>query len=983
VELGPETFRRQKEASRYAQAGAAAPTLQATDLAGPAGGQTDRPATSPLSGTQVDQPTRIALSKEMQEKLRQMEQRAAEMQNQRQATAPAATQPVPAAVPERAPAASEAFFGQSAGRPDSDPALQPGQLVPSTSERISESPAASMDTALQAAGSPAATETGRATEACYEPGAFPNGDQVIDVTLPPQIPIIQLLDLAGKYLNLSYIYDPAKVTGDVTLKLNGRLQGQMKVKDLYPLVEEALQSKDLVMTRRKDNIVRIVPKTEATSIDPKLVSPDSRTIDAGDAIVTRVFSLKYIDTTSAENFLNQMGLSISVTSVADSGTLIVTAYSHRMARIEQLLEMVDKPGEPRKFRFRQLRYTMAQTLAEKVKALAEQLESVTITVGTDSSQTPMPTVAKLAGETEAAYRARLARVQAAQAAARAAAEARNRATGATSEQKPSVYLDADERTNRILMIGLDEQLDVVEDLVDTLDVEQQDLRTLELYRIRHMDAAEVAQKLQELGIISKVPESSQPGRITGSSRTNQAQLPTSGGRPVAPTPELPTATEVTEGGIVGEPQVVVVESTNSLLVNATAEQHAQIATIIEYVDSEMLADEIPYKIYPLENSSPDHLAEVLESLIQETIEQQNPEGKIETKVVSREQKIKIVPDPNTYSLIVYASKKNQDWISSLVKQLDKRRPQVLIDATLVEISKVDAFTYDLQMISKLPSMTPGDSMQKLGVGNMALIEPFPSNVVRELSSALGDGGSAQGFYGDRHIEALVKLMQTKGYGRVLAKPKILVNDNEKGHIDTTNTIYVSRSSQTVVTSTGGTQPPISTSFQFDEFPSGIMLDITPHISEGNLLRLEITMNRSSQPAPEGGIAQNEPPPNKTENNIETIVTVPDKSTIILGGIITLDQNKDNWKVPLLGDIPLVGGLFRKIDNSSRETKLYVFVKAHILRPNNTGTGFPDLETISQENRTGFEESENEFQHFREWPGIKGRPVSPPKVLDVR
>jgi type II secretory pathway component GspD/PulD (secretin) len=122
--------------------------------------------------------------------------------------------------------------------------------------------------------------------------------------------------------------------------------------------------------------------------------------------------------------------------------------------------------------------------------------------------------------------------------------------------------------------------------------------------------------------------------------------------------------------IVGEPQVVVVEPTNSLLVNATAEQHVQIATIISYVDSEMQEEEIPYKIYPLENQSPEHLATILEPLVQETV--LDKEGKIEQVVKKQEDQITIVPDPNTFSLIVYASKKNQVWIGDLIERLDKR-----------------------------------------------------------------------------------------------------------------------------------------------------------------------------------------------------------------------------------------------------------------------------------------------------------------------
>ena len=85
-------------------------------------------------------------------------------------------------------------------------------------------------------------------------------------------------------------------------------------------------------------------------------------------------------------------------------------------------------------------------------------------------------------------------------------------------------------------------------------------------------------------------------------------------------------------------------------------------------------------MYPLESSSPDHLASLLERLIQETT--QDKDGKIEKITPKTEEQITIVPDPNTFSLIVYASQKNQKWIEGLITRLDKRRPQVLIDVTL-------------------------------------------------------------------------------------------------------------------------------------------------------------------------------------------------------------------------------------------------------------------------------------------------------------
>jgi general secretion pathway protein D len=814
----------------------------------------------------------------------------------------------------------------------------------------------------------------------YELPPLVNGEEIVNLALAERqkLTIVEFLGMVGPYLGLDFMYEEKDVAQEVTISPNGKFRGPIKVKDLYPLLEEVLKFKNLVMTRGKGNLVTIAPVANALDIDPALLYTDEAKIERGDGIVQRIFKLKHIDTTTAQDLLTGMKLTTSITAIPETKTLLLTGYAHRMERIRALLDIVDQPGEPRKFRFKQLQYTEAETLAPKLQNLAEQLGTISITVAATTESPVTPTISpKRANETAAQYQARVRQAQQV-AAARQRTTTRTPTTGQQPESTlPTVYLDADERTNRILMIGLDKQLDEVEELIGTLDVVQQDLRSLELYKINNVDAEQVKKQLEELGIISpSLTTSSYSSRLTtGAKPATTTTTPTATRTPTSSA--INTMGETTEA-VTGEPKVVIIEPINSLLVNATAEQHIKIAEIISYVDAETDKKEIPYKVYPLENQSPDHLADVLKPLIEETTV--DKEGKVQSVRQKQEDQITIVPDPNTFSLIVSATKKNQEWIKNLIDQLDKRRPQVLMDVTLVEISEVDAFDYDLQLVSKFPRLEPGGEMEKLS----ALLAPqdsgFPAHRVTELNSILGDGLAGQGFYADTHIQALLTLMQKKGYGRVLAKPKILVNDNELGHIDTTNTIYVSRSSQ-AVTTTG--ESTLSTSYTFDEFPSGIKLDITPHISKGNLLRLEINMTRSSQTAPEGGIGQNEPPPNKSENNIQTIVTVPDKSTIILGGIITVEQTKNNWKVPLLGDIPIVGGLFRKVDNSSRHNRLYVFVKAEVLRPDETFAGLPDLEKISERNRSAFEEYEDKFQNYQDWPGVKPKSMDPLKVLDAQ
>jgi len=780
----------------------------------------------------------------------------------------------------------------------------------------------------------------------YDPEQTPLGEEELELNLPETLNLIDLLDLVGKYLQLDYMYEVAELRNQqVALKV----QGPIKVKELYPLVESVMKFKGFVMSR-KGNLVTIVPVARVLDIDPQLLYEKKGKITYGDVIVSRVFQLRYVDTASAENLLKGMKLGMNVKGIPESGTLIVTGYTYRMKRIEELLEMIDKPGVQKKFEFRQLKYTMAQTLVPQIQKLSEQLGTVSVTVAAPTA---------------------------------AAAEPKGRKRRATPTKAPSpskpqvgksrVYLEADERTNRILMIGLEEQLAVVNRLIDTLDVEQQDLRTLRLYDIQHVGAEEVREKLEELGVISGVSRTTTKRAASTRKSTGKATT-----RPVTP----PTSGKSPEP-LVEEPQVVIVEATNSLLVNATSAQHEQIAIIISYVDSEQLQTAINYIIYPLENQDPMELSEVLMKLVQETItEKAGKDAKIQktTTVKKIEDDVIIVPDEKTYSLIVYANKKNQQWISSLISELDEYRPQVLLDVTLVEITKNDAFKFDLDIISKYPTI-PGVG----GAGSIANIVS-PTERLWELGSTAGAGGSA--FYGDDHIQALLTAMDTKGYGRVLARPKILVNDNEEGVIKSEEKVHVVREKTIRVPGQEAGSTDTETDVTFEPFIAGIELSILPHISKGNELRLQISLMRTDFRERDDTVVKDPEgdrsiptPPDLLTSDVTTVVTVPDRSTIILGGLETMRQSKSGTKIPILGDIPLIGGLFKNTVNKDDQSRLYVFVKAHILRPGDKFEGDSDIMKVSRKNRRAFEEYEKKFQELEDWPGIEPEPMDPVRILE--
>ncbi|MGE5297247.1 MAG: secretin N-terminal domain-containing protein [Solirubrobacterales bacterium] len=897
-----------------------------------------------------------------------------------------------------------------------------------TVDEVAEQPPVGMDTDTQPA---------KTTRITFTPASHPletscvkmatdratpgNGEDILSMALPETITLIQLLDLVGKHVGLNYVYDPREI-GDqpISLKLYGELRGEMKVKDLYAVLETVLDFMDLAMIRQKDNLVAIVPMEKALQTQPELVDGRTDAVQVGDTVVTRVFDIRYVDAASAMALLQNLKLSVSATCLDNTNRLLVTCHTGRMNRIERLIEMIDQPGQSIECRFRRLIYVRATPLIAKIRSLAGELQG--------------PAVAMLSSPAKSS-------LAAAAPGAAARASAAPRPAVAEDVSKGTVYLDGDERTNRILMIGLGEDLTQVEQLIDVLDIAQDDPRSPRVYTLKHVNAQQAVDKLQTLEVLGDSSGADVPadkGGI-GTSLTGEplvAVLEATNQLVVQATPDQhrrirdllnyidvisedtrtivayriqhmdvhvakttleeldlvdTQATEASsfvdrnesparEGPVVpvslpaGNPlrkaPLVVSESSNSLLVKATPEQHARIAKIIRYIDRPAPGEEWVYQVYPLESSSPDHLARLLERLIEQTtIEQTTADAdkKVERISPKTPERIAIVPDPNTFSLIVYASQRSQKWIEGLIARLDKRRPQVLIDVTLVEISRTDTFEYDLSLVAS-------DSPV---IGNL-VVDPIQSV---DSSSRLEGGfnvldddgnptGKTRAFYNDKHVQALLTAMQQKNYGRVLAKPRVLVDDGREGQILTTDTTtYVKESIQIPQTGT-----PITTR-EFVPIEASIKLKITPHISEGNLLRLDVYMSRDDF----GSRPLSGSPPDKVTSEVTTTVFVPDDRTVILGGLVRLNQSKGGSKVPILGDIPLIGLAFRSIGNSDMEKKLYVFLKANIVRPYD-GLGLADLQEISTKHREAFEQSEAEFQEYQSVPGITPEPMPPESVL---
>lgn len=812
----------------------------------------------------------------------------------------------------------------------------------------------------------------------YEPKTFPKEDVTLELELPEKLEIIDLLDLMGKYLDLDYMYNENELKNkSVAL----RIQDSLTVKELYPFIENVLKFSGFVMSR-KGNLVTIVPKEQLLEIDPQMIDTDEGEVTVGDVIITRIFKLKHVDTKTATAMLKGMSLGENIASIDNTSTLIITGYAYRMARIEQFLNLIDVQGKKKIFETRTLKFTAASALVSKVEALASQLAIISVTVATQKASQPQDAQSR-----------RISRSKRKSGRNNDNRPDANASIGAS--QKNSVFLDSDERTNRILMIGNQEQLVEINKIIDSLDVKQQDLRTIRVYDIQHVGAEDVVDKLGQLNIIT--PSYSSYNRSSSSSsRTNRNTRDNRNPRDNQSTRNRDNFQQSSASNRAAEeptdrPQVIIIDSTNSLLVNATAEQHAKITMIIAYVDSEQEINATPYVVYPLENKDPEKLKSMLEELISDTVTTETTGGRKDDKVQrtkttksNNEENIKIVADPNSYSLVVYANKRNQKWIGTLIKQLDEYRPQVLLDVTLVEISKDDAFTFNLDLMSAAPDLaqlSPANTLTKLPTEYYKKLMESKDRRFIEGQSA---SGNFSGFFGDSKIAAILEAVETQKYGRIMAKPKLLVNDNEEGTITAQETVYFAKDSIHYVPTTDPDSAETKNigvnTKEYVPYNADITLTITPHISTGDNLRLTIALNRTDFRIETSDADDPNRPYDTTTSNVNTVITVPDRYTVILGGLEKMNQSKGGSKVPILGDIPLIGGLFRGVSNKDKQSRLYIFVKANILRPGGTND-ISDIKRVSLKNRATFEKYEKEMQDHESWPGIKPEPLDPVRILE--
>lgn len=290
----------------------------------------------------------------------------------------------------------------------------------------------------------------------------------------------------------------------------------------------------------------------------------------------------------------------------------------------------------------------------------------------------------------------------------------------------------------------------------------------------------------------------------------------------------------------------------------------------------------------------------------------------------------IIADQTQNSVIVNASPELMPEIEAAIEQLDSRRDQVLIQAAIMEVSGND--TQQLGVQWALGSANSGIGIVNFsnvgaGLTNLAteVIKKTPGSAAAAVSGAfLGLGDSRVNSSGNREFYgAILQAIDKTNSANLLSMPSIVTLDNEKANILVGQNVPFVTGSYT--TNGNSSTNPFQTITRQDV---GVNLNVIPHIGDNGTVRLEISQEVSSLVESTlnntSGVVTN-------KNLIRTTVLADDQQTIALGGLMRDNSTYNQQKVPGLGDLPGIGGLFRSKSKNADKTNLIVFLQPTILR----------------------------------------------------
>lgn len=380
-----------------------------------------------------------------------------------------------------------------------------------------------------------------------------------------------------------------------------------------------------------------------------------------------------------------------------------------------------------------------------------------------------------------------------------------------------------------------------------------------------------------------------------------------------------TGTEAKPGGqpgtsVAGSTTTVLADlRLNALLVFGNEPTKKAIRELVAKLDVAPPEASSKVNVYYLENTDATEMAKVLDGVVKGITAQAAGAGAAAAQASPFESgKVTITPDKGSNSLVIMASPTDYNNLAQVIKKLDRRSKQVFVQVLIAEVSLDKSNEFGLQT-GLIGGGAPNSTLTVAGMYD-------PLGTLGTIGNIIGLGGalSPDITASPLNVTAVLKALDKKGLLNILSTPNILTSDNKEAEINV---------GENVPFQGAATQSTFGTTQSIERKDIGINLKIKPQISEGDYIRMDINQEISAVKNSKGEAVDLV----TTKRSAKTSIVVKDKETVVIGGLIQDSEEDTVSKVPFLGDIPLMGWLFKTKSKTRKKTNLMILLTPHIVK----------------------------------------------------
>ena len=492
-----------------------------------------------------------------------------------------------------------------------------------------------------------------------------------------------------------------------------------------------------------------------------------------------------------------------------------------------------------------------------------------------------------------------------------------------------------ELTNTLIISDTADGLRNMLQLLEQIDVPGYDTQ-LEIFVLEYARAEDLVNKILDV-LTDAGGEAGQPGRAVPPTRITRTA------RPAVPGQQEPEIFGEAESTL----RMVPDERLNAIIVIATEGLMQQVRFLIEQLDTPIPIEQNNMHYKPLNNADAEQVEEVLNAITGGTPRAAEGGGAggggaqaVGAEIQPFEKEIIITRYEPTNALVIVASPQDYRIIEMIIEQLDVPRRQVNVESMILEVTINDQFqlavesaaisgndAFGLNNVMDLANVIASGPLALAGPGTtVGIIDgttqiPVPTGVDPDTGAPTGIELQTI-----PNIPLLIRALETITDVEVLSKPNLLTVDTETSDITVGQEIPIITSLSDVNDRTG-----FLSRSRVEREDVGVKMEVTPQINEGDYVALELSVE-VSQPVPSSvGIDPNIAGPTFNKSLITSNVIVGDGQTGIIGGLIREGVDKTISQAPFLGDIPVLGFLFRRKNNARSKQNLVILVTPHIIK----------------------------------------------------